>query len=82
MRGRRPLVLVHGTASVHTTWDAVVPYLAAEATVYAMDRRGRAGSGDGSRYAFEREVEDVMAVVDGAARTTGIPVDLLGRSFR
>jgi pimeloyl-ACP methyl ester carboxylesterase len=46
-------------------------------TVYAMDRRGRGGSGDAWSYAIEREFEDIAAVVDAI----GEPVNLLGHSF-
>jgi pimeloyl-ACP methyl ester carboxylesterase len=45
-------------------------------TVYAVDRRGRGESGDGSNYAIEREFDDVAAVVD----PIGNGVDLLGHS--
>jgi pimeloyl-ACP methyl ester carboxylesterase len=46
-------------------------------TVYAIDRRGRGGSGDAPDYAMEREFEDVAAVVDAI----GGEVNLLGHSF-
>jgi pimeloyl-ACP methyl ester carboxylesterase len=41
-----------------------------------MDRRGRGQSGDADYYAFEREFEDVAAVIDSA----GDAVDVLGHS--
>jgi pimeloyl-ACP methyl ester carboxylesterase len=53
-----PLVLVHGTSADHTRWAPVLPPLASRFTVYAMDRRGRGGSGDTDPYAIEREFED------------------------
>jgi peptide-methionine (S)-S-oxide reductase len=59
-----PLVLVHGTTADHTRWARVLPELEPHFTVYAMDRRGRGGSGDAADYAIEREFEDVAAVVD------------------
>jgi pimeloyl-ACP methyl ester carboxylesterase len=46
-------------------------------TVYALDRRGRGGSGDGPIYALDREFEDVAAVVN----SLGEPVHLLGHSY-
>jgi pimeloyl-ACP methyl ester carboxylesterase len=55
----------------------VLPTLTPHFTVYAMDRRGRGGSGDAPAYALEREFEDVAAVVD----SIGAPVHLLGHSF-
>ena len=41
-----------------------MPELERHFTVYAVDRRGRGGSGDAPTYAVEREFEDVAAVVD------------------
>ena len=73
----RPLVLVHGTTASRGRWSPVLPALAAEFTVVAMDRRGRGDSGDADRYAGEREYEDVAAVVNAL----GEPVSLLGHSF-
>lgn len=72
-----PLVLVHGTTSDHVSWERVLPDLRERFTVYAMDRRGRGGSGDAEDYSIEREFEDVAAVcaaVDG-------PVNLVGHSY-
>ena len=71
------LVLIHGTAADHARWAPVLPALRERFTVYACDRRGRGGSGDGPSYAMEREFEDVATVVDGI----GGPVDLLGHSY-
>jgi pimeloyl-ACP methyl ester carboxylesterase len=71
-----PLVLVHGGPD-HTYWNPVLPALTLHFTVYAMDRRGHGGSGDGAAYALEREFEDVAAVVD----RVGAPVQLLAHSF-
>jgi pimeloyl-ACP methyl ester carboxylesterase len=72
-----PLVLVHGTTADHTRWAPLLPELDKHFTVYAMDRRGRGASGDAADYAFEREFEDVAAVVDAI----GEPVYLLGHSY-
>src|SRR4051812_448273 len=72
-----PLVLVHGTAADHSRWNPVLPALEERFTVYAVDRRGRGGSGDADDYAVEREFEDVAAVVD----SLGEPVNLLGHSY-
>jgi pimeloyl-ACP methyl ester carboxylesterase len=72
-----PLVLVHGAAADHSRWSPVLPAFEERFTVYAVDRRGRGGSGDANDYAMEREVEDVAAVVD----STGEPVNLLGHSY-
>ena len=72
-----PLVLVHGTAMHHTAWRWVQPYLSERFTLYMVDRRGRGQSGDADEYTFERELEDVLAVIE----RIGAPVGLLGHSF-
>jgi len=58
-------------------WKPIMPTLAENYTVYAMDRRGRGESGDSKNYALEREFEDVAAVVDSIAGK----VCLLGHSY-
>lgn len=75
-----PLVLVHGTPADHTRWRPLLPYLEPHATVHAMDRRGRGGSGDGPDYDLAREFEDVAAVVDAIAKASGSGVDVYGHS--
>jgi pimeloyl-ACP methyl ester carboxylesterase len=77
----RPLVVVPGTTSDHTTWRLVLPLLESRATVYAVDRRGRGHSGDHPTYTLEKEYEDIAAVVDAAAAISGSPVDLMGHSY-
>ncbi len=76
-----PLVLVHGALSDHRRFDTLVAELRAHLTTFAMDRRGRGGSGDSSGYAIEREFEDVAAVVDAVAARTGRPAALWGHSY-
>jgi pimeloyl-ACP methyl ester carboxylesterase len=76
-----PLVLVHGSLGDHTRWDALRPHLEPHVTVHAMDRRGRGASGDGAAYAIEREFDDVAAVIDHVAATSGSEVDVYGVSF-
>ncbi len=75
--GGPPLVLVHGTAADHGRWAPVLPAFERRFAVYAVDRRGRGGSGDPDGYAIEREFEDVAAVVD----SLGEPAFLLGHSY-
>ncbi|MDP9485713.1 MAG: alpha/beta hydrolase [Actinomycetota bacterium] len=72
-----PLVLVHGTSADHARWAPVLPALGERFTVYVVDRRGQEGSGDAADHSLEREVEDVVAVVD----SIGAPVCLLGHSY-
>lgn len=79
--GRPPLLLVHGTASDHTTWRVSGPLLAESRRVFSIDRRGRGASGDGPSYAIEREYEDVVAVAEALARDAEGEVDVLGHSY-
>jgi len=72
-----PLVLVHGATAAHGRWNPVLPALEKHFTVYAVDRRGRGGSGDADGYAVKREFEDIALVVD----SIGEPVNLLGHSY-
>jgi pimeloyl-ACP methyl ester carboxylesterase len=73
-----PLVLVHGATADHsTTWRLVQPQLERHFTIYAMDRRGRGGSGDSPAYGLQREAEDVAAVIAAA----GGDVSVLGHSY-
>ena len=73
-----PLVLVHGIVSTHRGWELVLPELQRRFTAYAMVRRGRGESDDaGAEYSLEREVEDVLALIDS---TREGPVSLLGHS--
>jgi pimeloyl-ACP methyl ester carboxylesterase len=79
--GGRPLVVVPGTTSDHTTWRFALPYLEGNVAVHAVDRRGRGQSGDARDYSIAKEYADIAAVVDAAAAATGSPVDLLGHSY-
>jgi pimeloyl-ACP methyl ester carboxylesterase len=76
-----PLVLVHGGLGDHRRWDVLRPHLEPHVTVHAMDRRGRGGSGDRPDYRLERESEDVAAVVDAVAESSGSAVDVYCSSF-
>ena len=78
---RPPLLLVHGTASDHTTWRVSGPLLAESRAVFAIDRRGRGASGDGPAYSIEREYEDVAAVAEALGREARGGVDVLGHSY-
>ena len=75
-----PIVLVHGSPADHTRWRPLIPYLEHNVTVHAIDRRGRGASGDAPEYCLEWEYEDVAAVVDEIAATTGETVDVYGHS--
>jgi len=79
--GTRPLVLIHGTTADHLTFRVVGPVLGRRRRLYAVDRRGRGGSGDGPAYSIEREFEDVAAVADALAQEHGGAVDVVGHSY-
>ena len=80
--GTRPLILVHGTTADHLTFRVVAPLLGARRRLFAIDRRGRGGSGDApNAYSIQREFEDLAAVADAMAAEAGGPVDVLGHSF-
>jgi pimeloyl-ACP methyl ester carboxylesterase len=73
-----PLLLVHGATADHTTtWRFVLSEIERRFTVYAMDRRGRGGSGDAPAHALRHEAEDVAAVVN----SIGGPVSVIGHSY-
>jgi len=72
------LLLVHGALlNGSISWGAVIPQFAQRFTVYAMDRRGRAPSGDGDDYSLSLEADDIAAV----AAAIGRPVTLLAHSY-
>ena len=78
-RGHGPaILLIHGTAADHSRWAPVLPALQRHFTLYAMDRRGRGGSGDAAAYRMDDEFADVAAVV---AVVDGGPVDVVGHSY-
>ena len=72
------LLLVHGSGSdAGFTWYAVLPALSKQFTVYAMDRRGRAASGDSKKYSLSAEAADIAAV----ANRIGQPFTLVAHSY-
>jgi pimeloyl-ACP methyl ester carboxylesterase len=72
------LLLIHGSLlNAALSWGAVLAKLAGHFTVYAMDRRGRAPSGDGESYSISMETRDIARVVE----TIGRPITILAHSF-
>jgi pimeloyl-ACP methyl ester carboxylesterase len=72
------LLLIHGALLNGTiSWGAVQPKFAEHFTVYAMERRGRAPSGDAKEYSIANEADDIAAVVDAISG----PVILLAHSY-
>ena len=71
------LLLAHGSAAQQSRWARNRPQFEDVFTVTTFDRRGRGESGDAEEYAFGREVEDLLAVVEALDP----PLLLLGHSF-
>jgi pimeloyl-ACP methyl ester carboxylesterase len=72
------LLLVHGALLNGTlSWGGVMPKLAEHFTLFVMDRRGRAPSGDGEAYSIVNESDDIAQVVDAI----GGPVVVLAHSY-
>ena len=59
-----PLLLVHGVATTGADWAFVRQHLRERFTVVTMDRRGRGESGDAGEHSMDREISDVLAVLD------------------
>ena len=72
----RALVVVSGALFAAERWLNVARLLSDKHCVYLLDRRGRGKSGDHAPYATEREVEDILAVLNAIPG----PIDLLGHS--
>ena len=72
----RALVLVSGALFTSERWLKVLPLLSPQRCVVVVDRRGRGQSECSSPYAPEREIEDLLAVLEAMDG----PVDLLGHS--
>ncbi|MFW6097865.1 MAG: alpha/beta fold hydrolase [Chloroflexota bacterium] len=64
--GPVPLVIVHAALNSAKQWLSVAEALAEHCTCYVMDRRGRGRSGDAEAYVFDREIEDIIAVLQAA----------------
>ncbi|ESQ92488.1 hypothetical protein ABAC460_03055 [Asticcacaulis sp. AC460] len=63
------LILVGGALSDRSGSAPLAKVLSPHFTVLSYDRRGRGGSGDTARYAVEREIEDIEALIDAAGGT-------------
>jgi pimeloyl-ACP methyl ester carboxylesterase len=57
------LILVTGAMATRADTASVAARLAPYFAVFAYDRRGRGDSGDTPRYAVEREIDDLQAVI-------------------
>lgn len=72
----QPLLLVAGALNTRHGAAAFVPLLSDHYTVVRYDRRGRGDSGDTQPYGPEREVDDLLALIDAV----GPPVLVFGHS--
>ena len=80
----RPVLLVHGTTSSHSTFDELVPHLEGSRRVYRYDRRGRGDSGDAppdAPYRIELEYADAAAVAAHVLAAEGVAPDVISHSF-
>lgn len=73
----RPLLFLHGTGARRGSLRGVAKHLDGEYQSVLVDRRGRGESGDADEYALEREVEDVLAILE----QLGEPTVLFGHSY-
>ncbi len=71
-----PLVLVPGGMGGEHAFDPLVAHLSDALSCVTMGRRGKGFSGDSPEYSYEREYEDVAAVLDAV----GPPRFVLGHS--
>jgi pimeloyl-ACP methyl ester carboxylesterase len=76
-----PLLLVHGGMGRLERWEPMWGLLTKWRRVTAMDRRGRASSGDTQPYQLSREFDDVAAVAASLAADEGGPVDVFAHSI-
>jgi pimeloyl-ACP methyl ester carboxylesterase len=71
------LLLVHGTSGTRQSWARVIPLLKTHYQTFAMNRRGRVDSSNGSTFSLVREAEDIARVVDRLPA----PVFVVGHSY-
>lgn len=75
------LLLVHGGMGQIERWEPVWDLLTSRWQVTALDRRGRATSGDREPYSIEEEYDDVAAVAKALAEDAGGPIDVFAHSY-
>lgn len=66
------MALVAGAAVDRSSDAPLAELLAADFTVFNIDRRGRGDSGDTPPYAVERELEDIAAVLEEAGGSANL----------
>jgi pimeloyl-ACP methyl ester carboxylesterase len=70
------LIIIGGSLADHAFYVPLAKELSKDFAVYNFDRRGRGQSGDTLPYSVEREVEDVLAIIE----MIGQSVNLYGHS--
>jgi pimeloyl-ACP methyl ester carboxylesterase len=75
------LLLVHGGMGRLERWEPLWGQLTDRWQVTAVDRRGRASSGDSAPYALSKEYDDIAAIAAAIARDQGGRVDVFGHSY-
>ena len=55
-----PLILLHGNGESHEIFDALIPGLSRQYTVYAIDSRGQGGSATPKSYHYADMAQDVV----------------------
>lgn len=59
-----PVILVHGNGETHEIFDVLIPELAKEHTVYALDSRGHGQSATPKEFHYADMAEDVAEFID------------------
>ena len=67
-----PLIIVGGAFNDRHSATALAELLAPSFSVYTYDRRGRGDSGFTEPYAVEREIEDLVAVIEAAGGSAAL----------
>jgi pimeloyl-ACP methyl ester carboxylesterase len=76
-----PLVLVHGSMQDHTANRALVDELVGDFRTFALDRRGFGASDDSAEWTIDDDFDDLTAVIEHVADSSGEPVAVWGHSF-
>lgn len=58
-----PVLLLHGNGEDHTIFDALIPLLAQNHTVYAIDSRGHGASNPTDDYHYEAMADDIAQLI-------------------
>lgn len=76
-----PVVIVHGSITTAESWMPVAVLLAADHSVFVLDRRGRGRSGDAEEYSLGTEAGDISTVLAWVKQETGAVPALVGHSY-